>query len=155
MLREYQAQVQATEHAVNTYQRRLQEKEDQANQLNTELLRLMQIIRTYQDSDRKKNHLIKTYQKKYEEHQKCKTEAKTSKKTILQLEAEKQQAQSFIYRLEVEGLKLIAAVKEAYSKLRDISDVLSPYTSETILEDIRAAQQALQPYIVATGGRLT
>ena len=123
------------------------------NQLNTELRRLTQIIKAFQDSDRRKNQLIETYQKMYEEHQKCKAEAQTSKQTIQQLETEKERAQGYIYGLEVEGLKLIAVVKEAYTKLRDVFDILSPYTSEAILEDIRAAQQALHPYIVAMGAR--
>jgi hypothetical protein len=52
-------------------------------------------------------------------------------------------------------LRLITAVKEAYSKVKDVSDVLSPYTSEAVLEDLRATQQVLQPYIVATSARLT
>jgi hypothetical protein len=155
VIREYQAQVQDMEHTINIYQKGLQEKEVQVDQLNTELRRLAQIIQTLRDSDRRKNQLIETYQKMYEDHQKCKAEAQTSQETILKLEAEKQQAQSFIYRLEVEGLKLMDAVKEAHSKIRDVSDILSPYTSEVILEDLRAAQQALQPYIVTTGGRRT
>ena len=155
VIREYQAQVQDMERTINIYQKGLQEKEVQVNQLNTELRRLAQIIQTLRDSDRRKNQLIETYQKMYEDHQKCKAEAQTSQETILKLEAEKQQAQSFIYRLEVEGLKLMDAVKEAHSKIRDVSDILSPYTSEVILEDLRAAQQALQPYIVTTGGRRT
>ena len=153
IIREYQAQIQATEHAIDTYRRRLQEKEEQANQSNAELHRLTQIVKTLQDGDRRKDRLIETYHKMYEEHQKCKAEARTSEETIQQLEAEKHRMLSYLHGLGNEGLKLIAAVKEAYAKIRDASDLLSPFTPKIILEDISAAQQALQPYVVTRGAR--
>jgi hypothetical protein len=85
----------------------------------------------------------------YEQHQKCEAEAQTKKVAIQQLETEKRQAQNCIRDLEVEGLNPISAVEKAYLKLKDLSNALSPYTSQAIIDDIKTAQRALHPYIMA------
>ena len=149
ILREYQAQIQATERMISTYRGKLQEKEKHISSLNLELNRVAQIIQTLQNNDRNKNLLIEKYREVYEQHQKCEVEAQTKKETIQRLEIEKEQARNYIQHLKVEGLNLISAVEKAYAKMKDVSNTLSPYTSQVIINDIKEAQQALHPYIVA------
>ena len=40
-------------------------------------------------------------------------------------------------------------MEKAYAKLKDVSNTHRPYTSQVIIEDIKAARQALHPYIMA------